>query len=141
MFNHLAGAWVQFSLIFWHLCSGVLGSGIQKFSLLQWAPMVLMILKRKLPFAPGRVAKGSKRRKALRYPESLSYIIQFAYANLGFSSFASVTIFLIPSSGRLPFLNSSSTSGRRTSISFRNASSKAFTCLTGTSRSRPLVPR
>src|SRR5687768_16782955 len=64
----------------------------------------------------------------------------FYYAKRGFSSLAKVTIRLIPSSARLPFLNSFSTSARRTCISCRKASSKALTFLTGTSRSRPWVP-
>ena len=74
----------------------------------------------------------------------ITYLYQYLpdlYLYAGFREFASSTIFLIPSSGKLPFLNSARISGYLDPISIKKCSSNAFTFLTGTSLSKPCVPR
>ena len=59
----------------------------------------------------------------------------------GINPFAKSVIFLIPSSGKLPFLNSANTSGCLFSNSNKNCTSNAFTFLTATSFNNPCVPK
>lgn len=63
------------------------------------------------------------------------------YLNWFIIPLARSTIFPTPSSGRFPFLNSARTFGSLFSISSRNWASNSLTRRTGTSRSRPCVPR
>lgn len=64
-----------------------------------------------------------------------------SYLYWGIRLWANSTIFLIPSSGRFPFLKAAITSGSLFSISSRKCSSNSFTRFTGTSLMIPLVPR